>query len=103
VTAGSYVVFARNANSATNGGLTNVAQTFTFSLVNSNGSVSVGRGGVVFDQVTFAASTAGVASSLSATAMDVTANDNPANWCAATASYGGGDLGTPGVANATCP
>ncbi len=33
---------------------------------------------------------------------NTTANDDGANWCEATASFGSGDLGTPGAANTEC-
>jgi hypothetical protein len=104
VTAGTYVVFARNADSATNGGLTDVALAFSFTLSNSAAdSISVGYNSAVFDEITFSTSSVGASTSLSATALDPTLNDNPGNWCDAVASYGDGDLGTPGTANPTCP
>src|SRR5262249_14545772 len=35
--------------------------------------------------------------------IDAKADDDETNWCVATASYGAGDLGTPGGANPACP
>lgn len=104
VTAGTYVVFARNANVADNGGLTDVALAFSFTLSNSAAdSISVGYNNIVFDEITFSSSSVGASTSLSATALDRTLNDDPGNWCDAVASYGDGDLGTPGLANPNCP
>jgi len=104
VTAGTYVVFARNADSAANGGLTDVALAFTFTLSNSAAdSITVGYDNTVFDEITFSTSSVGASTSLSATALDDALNDNPGNWCDGVASYGDGDLGTPGLANPTCP
>ncbi len=103
VTAGTYVVFARNATVADNGGLTNVAYEFGFSLNNTSETISVGYADTVFDEVSFASVEDGIATSLSFTALDVTLNDDAGNWCDAVASYGDGDLGTPGDANPTCP
>lgn len=103
VTAGTYVVFARNATAADNGGLTGVTYEFGFSLNNTNESIFVGYADVVFDEISYASVSNGVSTSLSATALDDTLNDNPGNWCDAVATYGDGDLGTPGLANPTCP
>ncbi len=44
----------------------------------------------------------GVAMQLSTSAFTTSANDSVGNWCAATAAYGDGDLGTPGSANGSC-
>lgn len=50
-------------------------------------------------------STRDVAWQLQPSALDATANDDPANWCPATAPFGSRatSLGTPGEANAPCP
>ncbi len=103
VAANSYVVFARNLTSTGNGGITGADYVFGFSLNQSNETISVGHGGTVLDTVTYSSSTAGVSTSLSATAMDTTLNDDMGNWCPATAAYGDGDLGSPGFANLNCP
>jgi hypothetical protein len=104
VAAGSYVVFAVNANPAQNGGLPAVAYAFTFGLNNTNETITVGHGGVVLDTISYATSIAGTARSLSSTALDPTQNDLATSWCAATATYGTGtDKGSPGAANPACP
>ena len=42
--------------------------------------------------------------SLAPAFMNATDNDNGANWCEATTTFGDGfDMGTPGTANPTCP
>lgn len=41
--------------------------------------------------------------SLDPAAIDPILNDDGANWCTATTTYGSGDEGTPGAANDTCP
>ncbi|MEZ4323999.1 MAG: lamin tail domain-containing protein [Polyangiales bacterium] len=110
VTGGAYVVFSRDATGA-NGGLPSDAIDYdTLSLVNSATSVNpralfVGVGGVVLDTALWFTSSAGVARSLSADALDATLNETESNWCAAAAgdTYGLGDRGTPGAANPVCP
>jgi hypothetical protein len=106
VPAGTYVVFAANTDPAQNGGLPAAAHDISFSLNNTNETITVGVGGVVLDTITYASCTAGKAKSLSPAALDPTQNDLPANWCDATTAYGAGvppDTGTPGVANPACP
>ena len=44
----------------------------------------------------------GVSLQLDPAALSVADNDDLANWCPGTATYGDGDLGTPGAANASC-
>jgi|GEM_PF-1382950 len=44
----------------------------------------------------------GVAMQLSSGAMDGTDNDFAENWCVSTDTFGDGDKGSPGVANAAC-
>ena len=44
----------------------------------------------------------GVSLQLDPAALSVADNDDLANWCPGTATYGDGDLGTPAAANASC-
>ena len=44
----------------------------------------------------------GASMSLDPTQLDATANDDGANWCESTSTYGAGDLGTPGASNDSC-
>ncbi|HEY4242036.1 MAG TPA: lamin tail domain-containing protein [Kofleriaceae bacterium] len=103
---GDYAVFARSANSGTNGGLTPRA-TFTFSLDPPNAAdVQLTYGDLVIDSVTWTAASAGKSLSLDPTFTDSISNDDPANFCDGDVTYnevdGITDSGTPGVANPTC-
>ncbi len=101
--AGSHVLFAKNADSAQNGGLPDVDVVFDFGLVNSDSGLFVGIDGAVLDAITWTGSGSGAATSLDPGSRNPTANDDPLNWCPATDAYGSGDLGTPGAANPNCP
>jgi hypothetical protein len=98
--AGSFAVFAHTDTD--NGGLPTLAGTFGFTLANSGGTVAIGYGGTLLDQASYAAASAGVAWQLDPTTIDPAANDAATSFCKATASYGLGDKGTPGMANTTC-
>jgi len=61
--------------------------------------------GRVIDRVSYDSTwsiPSGTAMQLSSTIMDGTDNDFPENWCISTDTYGDGDQGSPGVANAAC-
>jgi hypothetical protein len=105
VAAGSRLVFARNADSAQNGGLPEVAGVFSFNLLNSASELRVGLEDLVLDWAGYAAPTAGRAWSLAPTHEDPVQNDSPSSWCLATTVYGAADnnYGTPGAANPACP
>ncbi|MBK7155796.1 MAG: lamin tail domain-containing protein [Sandaracinaceae bacterium] len=110
VTAGSYVVFSKNAAGA-NGGLPGGAVDFnTLTLGNSAtqgspGTLFVGVNDTVLDTANWFGSSTGVAQSLDPDALDATMNETAVNWCAAALgdTYGAGDRGTPGAANPECP
>lgn len=102
VSSGSRVVLARNADALANGGIEGVVATFDFGLTNSGGSLFVGRGGEAIDAITWTTTAAGAASSLDPAFENAADNDNQANFCAAVAPYGAGDLGTPGTVGAMC-
>jgi hypothetical protein len=104
---GGFVVFAKLADVALNGGVPGVAYAFggSFSLTNTGDVVRLECGGAVIDEVAYLETwpfAAGAAMQLDATAHDAAANDALASWCTAAAVYGAGDLGTPGQANAAC-
>lgn len=110
VTAGTYLVFARNRDPAMNGNLQNVYEVFGFGLTNSGmlmRQVKVVSQGQVLDSLAFplaATATAGASVQLVAPLVDVADNDNPANLSLTptTSRYGPGgtgDRGTPGAAN----
>ncbi|MBL8922058.1 MAG: lamin tail domain-containing protein [Myxococcaceae bacterium] len=117
VTAGTYLVFARNNQASVNGGLSTVYETFSFGLSNSGAlsrHVKAVSQGVELDRLAFpltATATPGASIQLNAGLTDVTDNDNAANLSLTptTSRYGGtalpdggvtgGDRGTPGLAN----
>jgi hypothetical protein len=101
VAAGSYLIFARNDDPTANGGLPRVDFPFSISLNNSNGALRLLIDDTDLDAITWSSSTAGVSSQVRPGQLTVTGNDAAANFCppAAGATYGGGDRGTPGVAN----
>jgi hypothetical protein len=102
VTAGTYLLFARNDDPAVNGGLPPVDFTFSFNLVNSDGEVFLGRDDEVLDAVAYPNSGNGVADNLDPRYFDPQANDERGVWCRATTPFGDGDLGTPGAPNVEC-
>ncbi|RMH43520.1 MAG: lamin tail domain-containing protein [Deltaproteobacteria bacterium] len=104
-TGSTFLVFARNADGATNGGLPRVDVVMSASLPNAPSTpatLSLGVDGTVIDQVSWtgAAVASGKARELrSVPPADASANDDAdddAAWCTATTPYGAGDLGTPG-------
>jgi hypothetical protein len=108
VTAGSYVLFAKNADTAMNGGLPAgaVRGTFKFALVAGTaaapGDVQIVSGATVVDAITWSKSASGKALQLDPDFTDPTANDSETNFCNAITPYGLGDLGTPNVMNDQC-
>ncbi|MEM6697379.1 MAG: lamin tail domain-containing protein, partial [Bacteroidota bacterium] len=109
VPANGYIVLARNADFATNGGV-NAAYEYggDITLVNSSDEVILECNGIVIDSVgydnglTFP-NTAGASISLNPNNLNAIDNDNGLNWCEASSAYNASDLGTPGVANDACP
>ncbi|MEM9493876.1 MAG: hypothetical protein AAGC55_32310, partial [Myxococcota bacterium] len=103
-TAGTYLVFAKNSNMAENGGLPRVDYEFGFSLTNSAGTLFVGVGSEVLDQISWDGSSDGASTNLDAAQLDPAANDDLELWCPTSdgATYGAGDSGTPGAANEGC-
>ena len=93
VRAGSYVVFAKSADPATNGGLpaASVLGRFKLSLVagtaGAPGDVSIVAGTTVIDAVTWTRTTNGAALQLDPDLIDPIANDTESNFCNATAAY----------------
>ncbi len=106
VSAGTYVVFARDSNVSTNGGIPNVAAEFSFALNNSGTeSIWVAYGGTHLDDVTYTQNSTGASRYLGSNHLSATENDTEANWCDSTTAWSGsaGDFGSPGAANGTCP
>jgi hypothetical protein len=106
VTSGSYLVFANNGDMGSNGGLpkVDVAYASAFTLVNSGGTFALSIDGTLLDAATYGAATSGASLQLDSGKLDTTSNDTAGNFCvtAAGTTYGAGDRGTPGKANATC-
>jgi DNA/RNA endonuclease G (NUC1) len=104
IAAGGYAVLGRDGNSATNGGVTLsyvYAGTTTLNLGNSTDWLALRDGtGATLDSVAWTSTTAGAARALIDPASDNT-NVNGAAWTNATATFGAGDRGTPGLANGT--
>lgn len=109
VTAGSHVVFARNADPSMNGGL-NAAASFRFSLITGTaaapGDVRIVSGTTIIDAVSWTSSRTARALALDPDFTNDTANDDVGNFCDGATSYNtsgtGTDFGTPGTANAQC-
>ncbi|MCX4245247.1 lamin tail domain-containing protein [Paraliomyxa miuraensis] len=102
VTAGSFVVFARNLDPMINGGLPAADHVFTFGLNNTDAGIGVGVADVILDQVVYATSTAGAATQLDPGSLTPAGNDVPGNLCVATTPYSVDNDGTPGAANPPC-
>ena len=96
VAAGTYLVFAHQADATQNGMLPRVDQVFGGpALANGNGALVLAlAGSVLVAGVTWVGSSEGVA-----LARDGTS----AAFCKAVDAYGAGDRGTPGSANPACP
>ncbi len=109
VAPGDYLVFARNGNAGTNGGVT-VDYVYGSALSLDNGAdnleirdslgatmalITYDMGGEWVDPV-------GASMSLDMFGFDPGWNNDPLFWCASTSAYGMGDLGTPGTANDMC-
>jgi hypothetical protein len=103
-TAGTYVLFARKADALVNGGLPAVMATHSFGLGDMGShTLSIKNGMTELDAITYSNALSGVAWQVDPTKLTTTDNDDPMNQCRATMMYGAGDLGTPGIANSTCP
>ena len=98
-----YIVLGNNANQSTNGGVDEAYQYAGMSLGNSGDELLILGHGVLLDQVVWTTSpsfdVSGKSKELSVNHRNAAANDTLTNWCTAVSVYGGGDYGTPGVAN----
>ncbi len=109
ISAGDYLVFGNNDDTSTNGGVT-VDYLFSASdmalgngtdeLVLANNAGTIDE--IIWDNGSTFPDPTGASMSLDPSSTDATSNDDGGNWCAATTSYGDGDLGTPGSSNDTC-
>ncbi len=104
--AGQALVFACDADPASNGGFTPdyAYDVASLKLSNEGGTLGIRVDGSVVDEVAWDAlpDLTGHAIALDPSSTDATANDAAASWCAAGTVYGDGDYGTPGAPNASC-
>lgn len=102
IPAGGFAVLGRNGTAATNGGVTVsyvYAGTTTLNLGNTSDWLALRNpAGASVDSVAWTSTSAGTTRELIDPASD-NLNVNGAAWRNATASFGAGDLGTPGAAN----
>lgn len=104
----TYVVFARSADPAVNGGLAPVG-TFRLALNNGNDTLTLSCGDTVIDAVAYDEQggfppVSAFAIQVRAGALDAASNDDPASWCAARTRYleAPAQWGSPGRANPPC-
>ena len=107
VPADGYVVFARNADNASNGSIGADYGYTGMDLANSTDELQLWNGSVMLDSVAWDGgpsfpNAAGVAMALDARRLDADLNDVGSSWCAARGRYGDGDLGSPGSSNGPC-
>ena len=111
VGSGQYAVLARNADPELNGGVLADYDYSGVTMSNGQDQVVLEFAGLEVDRVEYdlglyTNSLAGASWSLDADlgAPDAVDNDQPGNWCGATAplSTPGSDFGTPGVGNGSC-
>ncbi len=100
------LVLARNADVAINGGVDVDYRVNGTTLGNGEDEIIITCRGVEIDRVVWDATfpaPSGASMTLRTGARSASANDDAANWCAATTVFGAGDRGTPGDRNDACP
>jgi len=104
VPGGSYIVFGVTTDTGTNGGIpVDLGYGGSINLRNTDPDQLILTCGSVIDRIEWDSSWpygSGVAMAFDE-ALEPD-NDTSTNWCAATASIGNGDLGTPGAPNSGC-
>lgn len=105
---GQYVLLARSADSFVNGDLPAPFHVYgSLGFADStNQRIGLTRGDAGIDEIALTPSTSGRAWQLDPLKLDPASNDDPANFCRAQFKWnpdGGGDYGSPGVANPDCP
>jgi hypothetical protein len=100
--ANTYLLFARNGDSAMNGGLPPLTAESSVSLPDNASSRSIANGNAVIDQIAWTSTKKGVAWQISPSALDASPEERARASCLAVTSYGKGDKGTPGSQNAEC-
>ncbi|MBN1335036.1 MAG: lamin tail domain-containing protein [Deltaproteobacteria bacterium] len=108
VAAGAYVVLGIEDDLTVNGGAPVDYEYADFYLGNSDDEVVLSNTAGVIDSVAWDDGAtfpdpSGASMTLDPAALDADSNDEGANWCEATSTFGDGDLGTPGGVNDDCP
>jgi hypothetical protein len=104
VPAGGFALFARSNDPAVNAMLPAVDAVFTFSLVDTNGSMDVRDGATVLDTIMYPSVTSGLSKALDPDSETTTANDTATNFCNGVGGYGDmSNMGTPKAQNPQCP
>lgn len=107
VPSGGYAVLAINSNSATNGGVVVDYQYSGVSLNNTTDYLAIVDGTTVIDQVTWDEASgldpSGATRTLDPLFTNALQNDTDMNFCTGSSMMSGGDAGTPGAANDSCP
>ena len=101
-----YVVFGRNTDNMTNGGI-DIDYAFSFTLTNAEDEIIISCNGTVIDSVYYDSdfpNTAGVSMVLDNRSLTANANDSSNNWCGSKTAISGtnNDKGTPGLVNDNC-
>ncbi len=103
---GGYLLLARSADAGINGGLVPGYVYDRLQMANTKDDVVLTCGDVVIDGFAYDAATwplkEGKAVVLDPSGYDASRNDDPTWWCRATATFGGGDAGSPGLENEAC-
>lgn len=103
-----YAIFARSANTATNGGITpdfDYVNTFGFSDTSDALILLTASGGTEIDRVVYTTTWLRPnGRSLELSRNRITSDNNiSSNWCESLTLLTNGDYGTPGVQNRACP
>ncbi|RME26539.1 MAG: hypothetical protein D6798_06475, partial [Deltaproteobacteria bacterium] len=102
IAAGSHFVFCYESTSADSpGAACDYVYPGSVRLANSGGGLSISAASEV-DAINLTGFSTGVSLSLDPSAYDSTSNDDPANWCDATSTFGTSSYGTPGTLNDSC-
>ncbi len=103
---GDRAVLAANADPSVNGGFRADYAWSGLKLGNAHGNLALWCGDVAIDHVAWQAGTwplaPGRALVLDPAYTDATSNDFPVHWCGAAATFGQGDMGTPGLPESPC-
>ena len=98
-----FLVLGRNGDADQNGGVQVAYQYSNFILSNSGDDIELVDSTVtMIDSVSYTSSTAGASAGLNPANFSASGSGQAANWCGASSTMPGGDMGTPGSANDPC-